>query len=123
MGDHVCLPSCTVLSKHQVGVEPLFCLGFGTAAELAQGGGGVGANSLFFDSHVVVIQGASSELVQFWESKGMMTPQRSISSPQSRWPKARTEIATPPPTVVEVAAPKEESDCCPWQVRRDMCRR
>ena len=33
VGDHVCLPSCvphagTVLSKHGVGVEPLFCLVF-----------------------------------------------------------------------------------------------
>ena len=33
VGDHVCLPSCvphagTVLSKHAVGVEPLFCLVF-----------------------------------------------------------------------------------------------
>ena len=33
MGSYVCLPSCvphasTVLSKHRVGVEPLFCLGF-----------------------------------------------------------------------------------------------
>ena len=48
VGDHVCLPSCvphagTVLSKHGVGVEPLFCLlFFGTVAVLAQGGDGVG---------------------------------------------------------------------------------
>ena len=31
----------TGLSERGVGVEPLFCLGFGTAAVLAQGGGGV----------------------------------------------------------------------------------
>ena len=42
MGIHVCLLSCvphtsTVLSKHLVGVELMFCLG--TAAVLAQGGG------------------------------------------------------------------------------------
>ena len=39
------LPMCMshasmVLSKHEVGVEPRFCLFSGTAAVLAQGGGG-----------------------------------------------------------------------------------
>ena len=45
MGGHVRLPSCVshasiVLSKHPVGVEPLFSLLFGTTAVLAQGEGG-----------------------------------------------------------------------------------
>ena len=44
VGSHVCLPSCvphagTVLSKHGVGVEPLFCLGFWDHGRACAGGG------------------------------------------------------------------------------------
>ena len=66
------------------------------------------ANSLFFNTHLVMFRGASSELVQFWESKGMMQPQLSSIGPSSPWPKAKVEVEAPSPLVVEVAAPKEE---------------
>ena len=46
MGSYVCLPSCvpltsTILSKHGVGVEPLFCLGFWDRGRACAKGGGV----------------------------------------------------------------------------------
>ena len=50
VGSHVCLPSCvphasTVLSKHGVGVEPLFCLGFWDRGRACARGGGRGNTS------------------------------------------------------------------------------
>ena len=47
VGDHVCLPSCvphagTVLTKHGVGVEPLFCLFFWDRGRACARGGGRG---------------------------------------------------------------------------------
>ena len=40
-------------------------------------------HSLFFDTHFVGFQGATSTPVQFWEGKGMLTPQLSATSPNA----------------------------------------
>ena len=66
------------------------------------------AHSSFFDTHLVVFQGASSYLLQFRESKGMMSPQLVTTFLQSPWPKPKGESKPPEPVVVEAAAPKDE---------------
>ena len=66
------------------------------------------AHSLFFDTHLVMFRGASSFLVQFCESKGMMSPELVTTSPQSLWPKPKGDTKPPEPLIIEVAAPKDE---------------
>ena len=68
------------------------------------------ANSLFFDTHLVMFQGASSALVQFSGSKGMMSPQLTAINPAAPWPKATKEIQEPNERslMVDVAATKDE---------------
>ena len=66
------------------------------------------ANSLFFGSGLVMFQGVSSALVQFWESKGMLSPHLATVSPGAPWPKPRVEAATPQPRTVKVASPRDE---------------
>ena len=55
-----------------------------------------------------MFQGASSALVQFWESKGMVSPHLATVSPGAPWPKPRGEAAAPQPRTVEVASPEDE---------------
>ena len=47
------------------------------------------ANSLFFDSSLVMFRGASGALVQFSEGQGMVIPQFSTPSANCPWPKLR----------------------------------
>ena len=63
MGSYVCLPSCvphasTVLSKHRVGVELLFCLGFWDRGRACARGG---AGYAFFRVLWAVWVGASGD--------------------------------------------------------------
>ena len=64
--------------------------------------------SLFFDTGLVMFQGASSALVQFWESKGMLAAHLSTVSPRAPWPKPRGKAAAPQQRTVEVASPRDQ---------------
>ena len=100
----MCVPhSSTVLSKHGVGVEPLFCMDFWDRAVLAQGGGG-GVNPQFGFSLGDILSQVGDKPGKGWpqgRAHGAHCPVRiSISlKPLSLSRLARPSAYTPSPSI------------------------
>ena len=104
VGNHVCLPSCvphagTVLSKHRVGVEPPFCLGFWDRGRAcARGGGGV---AIAVDL-ACVHNGEGTALI--WQVKHWVMPQGPVAN-VDLWMEILGLLATPATTFRWVKVP------------------